>query len=256
LPLPIAREDFEVRVSPGAADAALGTEAEAFALPDDCRPSQAAQKAAASHAGMAECFGLPLDHDRNEFTQQTTIAKACSAALRRKTHSDESYLALLQTLAWRLNSGHKKTLGLALQPDEGDGIWYCPELRHVLRDRRGRRKLTNLEAPPEWELLFIPPEASDFIAELLFEVPSARRLHELIPREVLAGLVPRTQAWVKRHADPAHPATPGRAVHSAGLAYLHMGATDVQASERSLSPALAAESAHNYYAPTVEEQHV
>lgn len=218
-------------------------------------PSWAALHAAASHAGMAESFSLELDHQRIDVNQLSLIGAACRKALRGPTDDPDIDLALLQSMAEVLNHDHDTALDLALTPGSDDDTWYCVELRCLIQDRRARRGLSTDAGRREWESVYVYPEACDRIEHLLRQTPDAKRLRHLTPHRGQAEFVQATAAWVKLLTDAAHPATPGRAVHSTCLAYLKAGATDVETEMMARAPAAASGSAGNYYAPRPHRHH-
>lgn len=218
-------------------------------------PNWAALHAAASHAGMAETFSLELAHDRIDVSQLRLVGMACRKVLRDPTDNTLMDEALLQSMAEVLDHDHDNSLDLALSPEIGDDSWYCAQLRCVVQDRRARRGLSTDGSRREWEGVYVYPEACDRIQHLLQLTPDAQRLRQLMPLRGRAELVLSTAAWVKSLTDQAHPATPGRAVHSTCLAYMKAGATDIEASMMARAPAAASSSAGNYYAPKPHRHH-
>jgi len=218
-------------------------------------PSWKALDAAASHAGMAETFNLELAHDRIDISELFKIGAACRKVLRGNATDPLIDSGLLQSMAEVLNADHHCALNLALTPELGDDTWYCAALRCVLQDRRVRRGLSTDASRREWEPVYVPPEACDRIEILLRQIPDAKRLRYLMPQRGQAELVNATTAWVKSLTDQAHPATPGRAVHSICLAYQKAGATDIETAVMARAPAVASASAGNYYAPSPHRHH-
>jgi integrase len=218
-------------------------------------PSWKALHAAASHAGMAETFNLELAHDRIDVSELSKIGAACCKALRGDATDQLIDSALLQSMAEILNADHGCALDLALAPELDDDTWYCFELRCVMQDRRARRGLSTDAGRREWEAVYVYPEVCDRMEQLLQQTPDAKRLRGLMPHREQAELVQATAAWVKSLTDQAHPATPGRAVHSTCLAYQKAGATDVEISAMTRAPAAASASVGNYYAPSLHRHH-
>ncbi|MBN8492048.1 MAG: hypothetical protein J0M00_11570 [Burkholderiales bacterium] len=218
-------------------------------------PSWKALHAAASHAGMAETFNLELAHDRIDVSELSKIGSACRKVLRGDATGPLSDSALLQSMAEILNADHDCALELALTPELDDDTWYCVELRCVVQDRRARRGLSTDASRREWEAVYVYPEACDRIEQLLQQKPDATRLRGLMVHRGRAELVQATAAWVKSLTDQAHPATPGRAVHSTCLAYQKAGATDSEIAMMARAPAAASDSVGNYYAPAPHRHH-
>ncbi len=218
-------------------------------------PSWAALHTAASYAGMAETFNLELDHARIDVSEQSLIGAACRQALRGPDDGALIDSALLQSFAEVLNCDHDNSLELALTQELGDDTWYCAELHCILQDRRTRRGLSSDPSRREWEPVYVYPEVVDRIELLLKRWPDAKRLRQVMPHRGQDELVQTTAAWVKSLTDPAHPATPGRAVHSACLAYRQAGATDTETAAIARAPAAASSSSGNYYAPAPHRHH-
>jgi integrase len=218
-------------------------------------PSWAALHSAASYAGMAETFNLELDHARIDVSEQALIGAACRKVLRGADDAALIDSALLQSVAEVLNCDHDNSLELALTPELGEDTWYCADLHCILQDRRARRGLSTDPSRREWEAVYVYPEAVDRIELLLKRKPDAKRFWHLMPHRKQEELVQATAAWVKSLTDTAHPATPGRAVHSACLAYRKAGATDTEIAAIARAPAAASSSSGNYYAPNPQRHH-
>lgn len=218
-------------------------------------PSWAALHSAASYAGMAETFNLELDHARIDVSEQSMIGAACRQVLRGPDDDALIDSALLQSFAEVLDCDHDNSLELALTEELGDDTWYCAELHCILQDRRTRRGLSSDPSRREWEPVYVYPEVVDRIELLLKRWPDAKRLRQVMPHRGHDELVQTTAAWVKSLTDPAHPATPGRAVHSACLAYRQAGATDTETAAMARAPAAASSSSGNYYAPAPHRHH-
>lgn len=217
------------------------------------QPSVRGSRASAKFAGMAEHFGVGLVLNRLPPEQLIRVTKACHRALR-AGQGRQADLALLVTMSLFISHDFKYTLNLPLMEDVEADLWYSRKDRCLYVDRNALQGKATGASRRTWDKRYIPPEVAERIEVLASKRGSARRLHELLPHQDHAELCRAAERWTKGLTDSAHPGWSARVAHSQGLAYLHVGASDVEAATLSLNLPLAVLSVQNYYQPDRRRQ--